>query len=139
MAEWLERLTAEQNIDGSNQTLGPQLGCRSPTVHPAANGYLVATLGKLKTARKGTGHPTSVCRRCGMILFSKTTLSSLQCSRTLPVWIAMSHFHFLIFCFHVWSVVISLLAVLKVVILVSANAVKKFIPTYDSVRWGVPV
>ena len=35
----------------------------SLTAHPAANGYLVGTLGKLKAARKGTGHPTSLCRR----------------------------------------------------------------------------
>ena len=46
----------------------------------------------------------------------------------------MSHCHFLIFCFHAWSVVISLLGVLKVVILVTANAVKKFSPIYDFVR-----
>ena len=32
-------------------------------VHQAANGYLVATLGKLKAARNGTGHPSSLCRR----------------------------------------------------------------------------
>ena len=62
MAKWLERLTAEQNTDGSSRTLGSQLGC-SPTVHLAANGYLVATLGKLNAARKGTGHPTSLYRR----------------------------------------------------------------------------
>ena len=62
VAKWLERLTAEQNIDGSSRTLGSKLGC-SLTVYPAANGYLVATLGKLKAARKGTGHPTSLCRR----------------------------------------------------------------------------
>ena len=62
VAKWLERLTAEQNIDGSSRTLGLYLGC-SPTVHPAASGYLVATLGKLKAARKGTSHPTSLCRR----------------------------------------------------------------------------
>ena len=57
VAKWLERLTAEQNIDGSSRTLGSWLEC-SPTVHPPANGYLVATLGQLKAARKGTGHPT---------------------------------------------------------------------------------
>ena len=62
VAKWLERLTAEQNIEGSSSTLGSYLGC-SLTVHPAANGYLVATLGKLRAARKGTGHPTSLCRR----------------------------------------------------------------------------
>ena len=47
VAKWLERLTAEQNIDGSIRTLGLQLGC-SLTVHPAANGYLVAKLGSVK-------------------------------------------------------------------------------------------
>ena len=62
MAKWLERLTAVRNIDGSSRALGSQFGC-SLTVHPAAHGYLVATLGKLKAARKGTGHPTSLCWR----------------------------------------------------------------------------
>ena len=62
MAKWLECLTAVRNIDGSSLNLGSKLGC-SLTVHPAANGYLVATLGKLKAARKGTGHPTSLCQR----------------------------------------------------------------------------
>ena len=61
-AKWLELLTAEQTIDGSSRTLKSWLGC-ALTVHTAANGYLVATLGKLKAARKGTGHPTSLCRR----------------------------------------------------------------------------
>ena len=61
MAKWLEHLTAEQNIDGSSRILGSKLG-RSLIVHPAANGYLVATLGKLKAARKGS-HSTSLCRR----------------------------------------------------------------------------
>ena len=65
VAKWLERLTAEQNIDGSSRALGSYLGC-SPTVHPAANGYLVATLGKLKVAREETGHPTSLCQRLRM-------------------------------------------------------------------------
>ena len=60
VAKWFECLTAEQNTDGSSRTLGSQLGC-SLTVHPEANGYLVATLGKLKAARKGTGHPASLC------------------------------------------------------------------------------
>ena len=58
VAKRLERLTAVRNIDGSSRTLGSYLGC-SLTVHPAANWCLVATLGKLKAARKGTGHPTS--------------------------------------------------------------------------------
>ena len=51
-------LTAERNIDGSSRILGSWLGC-SLTVHPAANGYLMATLAKLTVAKKGTGHPTS--------------------------------------------------------------------------------
>ena len=38
--------------------LGALTKC-SLTVHPAANGYLVATLGDMKAARKGTGHPIS--------------------------------------------------------------------------------
>ena len=62
MVRWLERLTAERNIDGSRQTLVPKVGC-SLSVHPAANRYLVAILRKLKVTRKGTGHPTSLCRR----------------------------------------------------------------------------
>ena len=60
VAKWLERLTVEWSIDDSSRTPGPMLGC-SLTVHPAANGYLMETLGKLKAARKGTGHPTSLC------------------------------------------------------------------------------
>ena len=39
----------------------PLVGC-SPTVHPEANGDLVETLGEIKAARKGTGHPTSQSR-----------------------------------------------------------------------------
>ena len=62
VAKLLGCLIAEQNIDGVNRTLGSQVGCSS-TIHPAANRYLVATLGKLEAARKGTGHPTSLCRR----------------------------------------------------------------------------
>ena len=58
---WLEGLTAWRNIGGSSRTHGSQSEC-SFTVHPAADGYLVATLGKLKAVRKGTGHPTSLCR-----------------------------------------------------------------------------
>ena len=69
MAKWLERITTERNIDGSSRTLGPTVEW-SLTVHPAANGYLVATLGKLKAARKGTGHPTSLCRRLRIIALS---------------------------------------------------------------------
>ena len=69
VAKWLERLTAEQNIDGSSRRLGSQLGC-SLTVHPTTNWYLVATLGKLKAARKGTGYPTSLCRRLGISVIS---------------------------------------------------------------------
>ena len=34
----------------------------SLTVHPAENGYLVATLGKLKAVRKGPDHPLLLCR-----------------------------------------------------------------------------
>ena len=56
VAKWLERLTAEQNVIDLSRTLGPKVGC-SLTVHPTANGYLVATLGKLKAAKKGTDHP----------------------------------------------------------------------------------
>ena len=69
VAKWLERLTAEPNMDGSSRTLGPKVGY-SLTVHPAANGYPVATLGKIKAARKGTGHPTSLCRRLRISILS---------------------------------------------------------------------
>ena len=62
MVKWLERLTVEWNIDGSSRADGPKVGF-SLTVHPATNGYPVVTLGKLKVARKGSGHPTSLCRR----------------------------------------------------------------------------
>ena len=48
---------------------------------------------------------------------SKTTIFGLQCSKTLPVWIFTSHFQFIISYFYLFSVVISLIAVLKVVIL----------------------
>ena len=68
MTKWLECLTAEWDTDGSSRTLGPKAGCLL-TVHPAVNGYLVATLGKLKAARKGTGHPTSLRRRLRISVF----------------------------------------------------------------------
>ena len=69
VAKWLEHLTAEQNIEGSSRILGSLLAC-SLTAHLAANGNLVATLGKLKAARKGTGHPTSLCRRLRISVLS---------------------------------------------------------------------
>ena len=69
VAKWLRRLTAEQNMDGPSQTPRPKVGC-SLTVHPAANGYPVPTLGKLKVARKGTGHSTSLCRRLRISVLS---------------------------------------------------------------------
>ena len=49
MDKWLEGLTAEQNIDGS-----------SP---PSSKWVPGGNTGKLKAARKGTGHPTSLCWR----------------------------------------------------------------------------
>ena len=52
---------AERNSNGSSQTRGCWLGC-SLTVRPATNGYLVATLMKLKAMRKGTGYPISLYR-----------------------------------------------------------------------------
>ena len=61
VVEWLERMSAERNIHGSSITLVSYLGC-SLTVHPAANGYLAATLGRLRAAKKGICHPTSLCR-----------------------------------------------------------------------------
>ena len=45
------------------------LGC-SLIVHPAGNGYPVATLGKLKAARKGTGSPASLSRRLRIFVLS---------------------------------------------------------------------
>ena len=62
--------SAEQNTNGSSRALGSSLG-RSLIVHPAANGYLVVTLRKLKAARKGTGHPTSLRRRLRISVLSK--------------------------------------------------------------------
>ena len=47
VAKWLERFTAERNIDCSSRTLRPKVGC-SLTVHPAANGYLVENTGEVK-------------------------------------------------------------------------------------------
>ena len=71
VAKWLEHLTAERNVDDSSQTLGPKLEC-SLTVHPSANGYLVATLGKLKAAKNGTGqiNKASLCRRLKISVLS---------------------------------------------------------------------
>ncbi|XP_060769442.1 uncharacterized protein LOC132873589 isoform X6 [Neoarius graeffei] len=60
VAKWLECLTAKRMVPGSS--LGSTGIWGSLPVHPAVNGDLVETLGKLKVARKGNGHPTSLCR-----------------------------------------------------------------------------
>ena len=88
MAKWLERLTAVGNINGSSRTLGSKLEC-SLTVHPAVNGYLVVTLGKLKVARKGTGHPTSLCHEWDHQMGTIAYLLS---------------FHYILFVFHYFSI-----------------------------------
>ena len=54
VAKLLERLIAERSFDGSSLTLGSYLSC-TLTVDPAANGYLVATLGSYR--RRGRNRP----------------------------------------------------------------------------------
>ena len=68
-AKWIGHLTAKRNIDGSIRTLRSLLGC-SLTFHRAANGYLVVTKGKVQAERKGTGHPTLLCRRLRISVLS---------------------------------------------------------------------
>ena len=76
VAKWLECVTVEQNINGLSRSLESYLGLL--TVHPTANGYLLATPVKLKAARKGTGHPTSLCGQLRISFLSSTRHSPMD-------------------------------------------------------------